>query len=334
MAEIIISSPSSATIDISNPFGTSDHAKLRHLEFENSGHIGFQEALTAEQLENISSVPNKADKSTTYTKTEVDMALAGKANQSTTYTKTETDSAISAKADKYVSNGGFIAGQGAGIYNDEYADTFTGVVIGKNAQANEGGNAISIGRRSWVEFGDGVAIGDNAIAGDEGIAIGKGAVIYGYNAIQLGAGTNNEPDTLQVFDNVLLDEDGYVPNERLSTISSSSGTTLSYDFSNSDRTEKRCGTLTSIAFTYDDDEYSQAFISSLSFNSGATPTSLTYTASPILNWVGTDCTLMNGISLFIPSANTHYDILFYFNGTQFVGMVNGFVPATGNVVSE
>lgn len=38
---------------------------------------------------------NKADKDTTYTKTEVDGALEGKADKSTTYTKTETDTAIS-----------------------------------------------------------------------------------------------------------------------------------------------------------------------------------------------------------------------------------------------
>lgn len=38
---------------------------------------------------------NKADKSTTYTKTEVDTALSAKADQSTTYTKTEVDTALS-----------------------------------------------------------------------------------------------------------------------------------------------------------------------------------------------------------------------------------------------
>lgn len=42
----------------------------------------------------------KADKSTTYTKTEVDNALALKANQSTTYTKTEVDNNLALKADK------------------------------------------------------------------------------------------------------------------------------------------------------------------------------------------------------------------------------------------
>lgn len=40
---------------------------------------------------------NKADKSTTYTKTEVDTSLENKADKSTTYTKTEVDTALSGK---------------------------------------------------------------------------------------------------------------------------------------------------------------------------------------------------------------------------------------------
>ena len=55
----------------------------------------------------VPSLANKADKATTYTKTEVDTALSNKANtsalaakadQSTTYTKTEVDTALSGKA--------------------------------------------------------------------------------------------------------------------------------------------------------------------------------------------------------------------------------------------
>ena len=40
----------------------------------------------------------KADKTTTYTKTEVDTSLGGKADKTTTYTKTEVDTAVGAKA--------------------------------------------------------------------------------------------------------------------------------------------------------------------------------------------------------------------------------------------
>ena len=41
---------------------------------------------------------NKADSSTTYSKTEVDTLLGSKADSSTTYSKTEVDTLLSAKA--------------------------------------------------------------------------------------------------------------------------------------------------------------------------------------------------------------------------------------------
>ena len=46
---------------------------------------------------------NRADISTTYTKTEADYSLSAKANQSTTYTKTEVKNALSAKAKQFTS---------------------------------------------------------------------------------------------------------------------------------------------------------------------------------------------------------------------------------------
>ena len=48
---------------------------------------------------------NKADKSTTYTKTEVDTSLDNKADKSTTYTKTEVDTALGGKVDKETDKG-------------------------------------------------------------------------------------------------------------------------------------------------------------------------------------------------------------------------------------
>ena len=102
--------------------------------------------------------------------------------------------------------------------------------------------------------------------------------------------------------------------------------------------------IESISLEIPSDVYPEDYISGLSFNSGDTPTHLDYTGSGILNWVGTDCSVSeeNGMlySVFQPSANTHYDIVFYFNGSHIVGVVNGFVPVidnkstTGNVVSE
>lgn len=109
------------------------------------------------------------------------------------------------------------------------------------------------------------------------------------------------------------------------------GNTVFYHYMVSNtNTEQRLPELTRLSIEFEDAEYDMAYMSSLSFDSGATPTSIDYTNSGILNWVGTDCTTVDGLSIFQPSANTHYDIVFYFNGVQFIGLVNGFVPASGN----
>ena len=115
-----------------------------------------------------------------------------------------------------------------------------------------------------------------------------------------------------------------------------------FDFSDMYNSEVRLHSVPVISIKFVDDEYSPDYISGLSFDSGETPTSFDYTDSGIINWVGTDCTTDTYIddnnierqaSIFQPSANTHYDIVFYFNGTQFIGLVNGFKPASRNVVS-
>ena len=80
-----------------------------------------------------------------------------------------------------------------------------------------------------------------------------------------------------------------------------------------------------------DGEYPQDYTAALSFNSGDVPTTVKYPMGGIINWIGTDCVIYDGISLFQPSANTHYEIVMYYNGTQCVGLVNGFVPSTQEV---
>lgn len=134
-------------------------------------------------------------------------------------------------------------------------------------------------------------------------------------------------------------------------IESNTDTSYTFEFSNTHNTEKRLADVETISFVFGNGEYSEDYTSGLSFDSGETPTAIDYTDSGILNWVGTDCVMDSyvndegvtvPISKFQPSPNTHYDIVFYFNGTQFIGLVNGFVPTTqiptkqteGNVVSE
>lgn len=137
-----------------------------------------------------------------------------------------------------------------------------------------------------------------------------------------------------VYSLLLLVEDEIVKKIDLKadkpTITTSTDTALSFEFSTNHNTEIRTGELTTISFTFGNGEYVEDYASGLSFDSGETPTAIDYTDSGILNWVGTDCVTSDGLSIFQPSANTHYDIVFYFNGVQFIGLVNGFVPATGN----
>ena len=116
-------------------------------------------------------------------------------------------------------------------------------------------------------------------------------------------------------------------------IQTSANTSYTFDFSDNHNKEVRLTAPSAISIKFVDTEYAYDYISGLSFNCGDTPTGFDYTASGIINWVGTDCTKDGDLSIFQPSANTHYDIVFYFNGSQFIGLVNGFVPATGNVVS-
>lgn len=124
--------------------------------------------------------------------------------------------------------------------------------------------------------------------------------------------------------------------------------TLSFEFASRDNNVIRTGELESISFYYsiiNNDDY----MAEVSFDSGSIPTLVDYNVPPtpseksVINWVGVDCVLTSyvndagqevPISVFQPSANTHYEIVFYFNGTQIIGLVNGFVPASGNVVVE
>lgn len=117
-----------------------------------------------------------------------------------------------------------------------------------------------------------------------------------------------------------------------------------FEFLNNNNTEMRLdgGRTTHIYFKFGDGEYPNDYTSGISFDSGETPTTIAYTGTGILNWVGTDCStdsyvddggVTHQVSIFQPSANTHYDIVFYYNGAQFIGLVNGYVPASGNVVS-
>lgn len=90
--------------------------------------------------------------------------------------------------------------------------------------------------------------------------------------------------------------------------------------------------VTSIQFNFPDGEYDTDYMQSLSFKSGTTPTHISYAATGIIQWIGTDCFISDdNKSIFKPSANTRYDIVFYYNGGNYiVGLVNGYKVATAN----
>ena len=147
-------------------------------------------------------------------------------------------------------DGGFAAGAGAS------AQGSSGAAIGKGATSNAGGCAV--GENAWADTGaaigknafcagnggavgvsasavHGFAGGGNAKVVWSGGAVGSGAYAGngfsgGLNAkvedtedgpvdaIQLGAGTNSTPKTLQVYNYQLMDAEGHVPIDRLALI--------------------------------------------------------------------------------------------------------------------
>lgn len=86
--------------------------------------------------------------------------------------------------------------------------------------------------------------------------------------------------------------------------------------------------LSELNLTFHDGEYNADLIVNLVFTSGDTATQISYPNTGILNWIGMDCALSAGRSVFIPSTNTRYDVVISFDGTNLLGEVCGYTPAT------
>ena len=96
------------------------------------------------------------------------------------------------------------------------ATSLNGGAVGSEANAENGG-AVGNGART----AQGGALGYNTRTSD-GAAIGANAKTLDVSgnpidAIQLGAGTNNTPKTLKVYDYPLLNADGTIPDDRMPT---------------------------------------------------------------------------------------------------------------------
>lgn len=101
---------------------------------------------------------------------------------------------------------------------DSAKSGFMGIAIGSTAAAIEN-STIAIGINAKTYEKRAIAIGSSAIAGDPGAcAIGLTASANAINAIQLGSGTNENENTLQVYDYQLMDANGKIPNERLNIV--------------------------------------------------------------------------------------------------------------------
>lgn len=108
-------------------------------------------------------------------------------------------------------NGGFAAGDNAW--------TAYGGAIGRGTHTSHGG---AIGDTAYSALGG--AIGESSKAGN-GFSGGKEAIVAGdsesgyIDAIQLGTGTNNNANTLQVYSYQLMDANGQIPTERMQSVS-------------------------------------------------------------------------------------------------------------------
>lgn len=96
------------------------------------------------------------------------------------------------------------------------------------------------------------------------------------------------------------------------------------------RISSALGTVT-ITISLSTDGYPNNYISSLVFTTAANSNiTMAYTGTGALQWVGTDCDVQDGYSVFAPQSGKTYDIVFYFNGTKFIGLVNGYENVSVN----
>lgn len=124
---------------------------------------------------------------------------------------------------------GFEAAGGSGtgtetvsIGNGANATANYGIAIGSNTKAglaSTGQGAIAIGNSADAPAPGSISIGQNSQAsGSPAIAIGPSAKVAASGAIQIGTGTNSVRNTVQFCSYQLLDANGNIPKERLTTI--------------------------------------------------------------------------------------------------------------------
>ena len=123
-----------------------------------------------------------------------------------------------------------------------------------------------------------------------------------------------------------------VENVAIATDESGNLVPATFALENNNKETRFINSVGELTFSFPDGEYATDYTEGLSFKSGTTPTPISYAATGIIQWIGTDCFISDdNKSVFKPSANMQYDIVFYYNGGNYiVGLVNGYKVATAN----
>ena len=113
----------------------------------------------------------------------------------------------------------------------------TDISIGGDSFAYGTGNVsmgYSAGTCGWdnLAIGAWARVGTTSASRTNSIAIGNNAKVYGDRAIQIGPGTNNDSDSIQIGNTKLVKSDGTIPYQRLTTYVPLDGQVLFYDEDN------------------------------------------------------------------------------------------------------
>lgn len=113
----------------------------------------------------------------------------------------------------------------------------TDISIGGDSFAYGTGNVsmgYSAGTCGWdnLAIGAWARVGTTSASRTNSIAIGNNAKVYGDRAIQIGPGTNNDSDSIQIGNTKLVKSDGTIPYQRLTTYVPIDGQVLFYDEDN------------------------------------------------------------------------------------------------------
>lgn len=91
-------------------------------------------------------------------------------------------------------------------------------------------------------------------------------------------------------------------------------------------------TTSTITITMMNGVFNEDYMSSLVFTTAENSNiTMAYTGSGALQWIGIDCSVKDNYSIFTPKPSKTYDIVFYFNGTKFIGLVNGYENISVNI---